>query len=38
MIDTAVKMADVDAYWQHQYELDMWIHETIEWIDTTGLL
>ena len=36
MIDTAVKMADVDAYWQHQYELDMWIHKTIESLDLVG--
>jgi predicted dehydrogenase len=36
MIDTAVKMVDVDAYWQHQYELDMWIHKTIESLDLVG--
>jgi predicted dehydrogenase len=38
MIKTAVGMVDVDVYWQHQFDLDMWIHKTIEEIDTTGLL
>jgi predicted dehydrogenase len=38
MIKTAIEMKDVDAYWHHQFQLDMWIHETIQNIDTTGLL
>jgi hypothetical protein len=29
-------MIDVDAYWQHQYELDMWIHKTVECLDLVG--
>jgi predicted dehydrogenase len=38
MISTAIEMKDVQAFWDLQLELDVWIHKTIETIDIYDLI